>query len=165
VGGRLHELRRRVDQYGNTAQVHERDTTIAVVSRAPIDKIERGGARWAGRSLVRELRQPLQLRLRGHLRRDPRNPTYNYRSPRMAGAWGVPELPSELHGTSVFLTDGERVFTRIDVRARHEQVGGTHYYLDMTPLGRQEDWSSPRAARTPSAPRRSAPSGSDGRQR
>jgi predicted dithiol-disulfide oxidoreductase (DUF899 family) len=32
----------RVDQYGNTAHLHERDTTIAVVSRAPIEKI----ARW-----------------------------------------------------------------------------------------------------------------------
>ena len=31
----------RVDQYGNTAHLHERDTTIAVVSRAPIEKIER----------------------------------------------------------------------------------------------------------------------------
>ena len=31
----------RVDQYGNTAYLHERDTTIAVVSRAPIEKIER----------------------------------------------------------------------------------------------------------------------------
>jgi predicted dithiol-disulfide oxidoreductase (DUF899 family) len=25
-----------------------------------------------------------------------------------------------------------------------EQVGGTHYYLDMTALGLQEDWEEPR---------------------
>jgi len=31
----------RVDQYGNIEHLHERDTTIAVVSRAPIEKIER----------------------------------------------------------------------------------------------------------------------------
>ena len=31
----------RVDQYGNTGHLHDRDTTIAVVSRAPIEKIER----------------------------------------------------------------------------------------------------------------------------
>ena len=31
----------RVDQYGNIAHLHERDTTIAVVSRAPFAKIER----------------------------------------------------------------------------------------------------------------------------
>jgi predicted dithiol-disulfide oxidoreductase (DUF899 family) len=30
----------RVDQYGNLAHLHARDTTMAVVSRAPIDKIE-----------------------------------------------------------------------------------------------------------------------------
>src|SRR6202161_305487 len=29
------------DQYGTTAHLYERDTTIAVVSRAPIEKIER----------------------------------------------------------------------------------------------------------------------------
>jgi len=32
----VHELRRPVDQYGNTAHLHERDTTIVVVSRAPM---------------------------------------------------------------------------------------------------------------------------------
>src|ERR1700742_561241 len=31
----------RVDQYGNIAHLHERDTTIAAVSRAPYDKIAR----------------------------------------------------------------------------------------------------------------------------
>jgi predicted dithiol-disulfide oxidoreductase (DUF899 family) len=31
----------RVDQYGNLAHLHARDTTMAVVSRAPIAKIER----------------------------------------------------------------------------------------------------------------------------
>jgi hypothetical protein len=31
-------------------------------------------------------------------------------------------------------------------------VGGTHYYLDMTALGRQEDWEEP-AGRSTGAPR------------
>ena len=31
----------RVDQYGNLAHLHARDTTMAVVSRAPLEKIER----------------------------------------------------------------------------------------------------------------------------
>jgi predicted dithiol-disulfide oxidoreductase (DUF899 family) len=35
---------------------------------------------------------------------------------------------------------------------RTEQVGGTHYYLDMTALGRQEDWEEPRG-RSTGAPR------------
>ena len=33
-----------------------------------------------------------------------------------------------------------------------EQVGGTHYYLDMTALGRQEDWEEPKG-RSTGAPR------------
>jgi predicted dithiol-disulfide oxidoreductase (DUF899 family) len=35
----------RVDQYGNLAHLHARDTTMAVVSRAPLAKIERFKAR------------------------------------------------------------------------------------------------------------------------
>jgi predicted dithiol-disulfide oxidoreductase (DUF899 family) len=51
------------------------------------------------------------------------------------------EQPFELHGTSCFLRDGDRVFHTYSTYGRGtEQVGGTHYYLDMTALGRQEDW-------------------------
>jgi predicted dithiol-disulfide oxidoreductase (DUF899 family) len=37
-----------------------------------------------------------------------------------------------------------------------EQVGGTHYYFDMTPLGRQEDWEEPKG-RSTGAPRAGEP--------
>jgi predicted dithiol-disulfide oxidoreductase (DUF899 family) len=44
----------------------------------------------------------------------------------------------------VFLRVEDRVFHTYSTYARGtEQVGGTHYYLDMTPLGRQEDWEEP----------------------
>ena len=58
---------------------------------------------------------------------------------------GLPALPRELHGTSAFLRDRHRVFHTYSTYARGtEQVGGTHYYLDMTALGRQEEWEEPR---------------------
>jgi predicted dithiol-disulfide oxidoreductase (DUF899 family) len=59
---------------------------------------------------------------------------------------GSPDLEGELHGTSAFLRDGDRVFHTYSTYGRGtEQVGGTHYYLDldMTALGRQEDWEEP----------------------
>jgi predicted dithiol-disulfide oxidoreductase (DUF899 family) len=68
-------------------------------------------------------------------------------------AAGLLELPRELHGTSAFLRDGERVFHTYSTYGRGtEQVGGTHYYLDMTALGRQEDWEEPKR-RSNGAPR------------
>jgi predicted dithiol-disulfide oxidoreductase (DUF899 family) len=38
-----------------------------------------------------------------------------------------------------------------------EQVGGTHYSLDMTPLGRQEDWEEPRGRAHSLRPRADQP--------
>ena len=70
---------------------------------------------------------------------------YNYRN--LAELEPVGSARGQLHGTSVFLRDGDRVFHTYSTYARGtEQVGGTHYYLDMTALGRQEDWEEPRGS-------------------
>jgi len=67
----------RVDQYGNTAHLHERDTTIAVVSR------------------VLELRQPVQLRLRRvvrqHRGRSPLQLPFRRRAERQVRLGRAPE--------------------------------------------------------------------------
>jgi len=50
--------------------------------------------------------------------------------------------------------DGERVFHTYSNYARGaEMTGGSYYWLDLTPLGRQEDWEEgrPGAAGTRSA--------------
>ena len=50
----------------------------------------------------------------------------------------------ELHGLSVFLRDGEQIFHTYSAYARGaELLAGTYIYLDLTPLGRQEDWEQP----------------------
>ena len=47
----------------------------------------------------------------------------------------------EWHGTNVFFRDGERVFRTYFINNRgDEQMGNTWNYLDVTPLGRQEEW-------------------------
>jgi predicted dithiol-disulfide oxidoreductase (DUF899 family) len=47
----------------------------------------------------------------------------------------------EWHGTNAFIRDGDRIFRTYFVNARgDEQMGNTWNYLDITALGRQEDW-------------------------
>jgi predicted dithiol-disulfide oxidoreductase (DUF899 family) len=79
---------------------------------------------------------------------------YNYRTQAELEDAGFPGLQGEFHRTSCFLRDGDRVFHTYSSYGRGtEQVGGDHYYLDMTALGRQEDWEEPagRAGGAPSA--------------
>jgi predicted dithiol-disulfide oxidoreductase (DUF899 family) len=47
----------------------------------------------------------------------------------------------EWHGTNAFIRDGDRVFRTYFVNSRGDEVmGGTWSYLDITALGRQEQW-------------------------
>jgi predicted dithiol-disulfide oxidoreductase (DUF899 family) len=159
----------RVDQYGNTAHLHERDTTIAVVSRAPIAKIERWRRKmgWTfpwyssyGSRFNFDYGVSFDATVEG--------PAYNYRSAVEWEARGLPAPQGELHGTSVFLRDGDRAFHTYSAYGRGtEQVGGTHYYLDMTALGRQEDWEEPKGRAEslgPRADQRGAGAASVGRE-
>ena len=132
----------RVDQFGNIAHLHERDTTIAVVSRAPIEKIERWRQKM-GWSFPWYSSYGSRFNFDYGVSFDAtvEDPAYNYRSASEWEARGMPAPQGELHGTSVFLRDRARVFHTYSAYGRGtEQVGGTHYYLDMTALGRQQDW-------------------------
>ena len=47
----------------------------------------------------------------------------------------------EWHGHNVFIRDGERVYRTYFINNRgDEAMGSTWSYLDMTALGRQEEW-------------------------
>ncbi len=47
----------------------------------------------------------------------------------------------EWHGTNVFIRDGEKIFRTYFVNNRgDEQMGSVWNYLDITALGRQEEW-------------------------
>jgi predicted dithiol-disulfide oxidoreductase (DUF899 family) len=47
----------------------------------------------------------------------------------------------EYHGTNAFIRDGDRVFRTYFVNNRgDEALGSTWSYLDLTALGRQEEW-------------------------
>ncbi|MGH4004392.1 MAG: DUF899 family protein, partial [Pseudonocardiaceae bacterium] len=79
---------------------------------------------------------------------------YNYRTKaehEQAGTayYVESDQPIELPGTSFFLRDGGSVFHTYSMYARGaEMLGGSYYYLDLTALGRQEDWEEPKGRAT-----------------
>lgn len=55
------------------------------------------------------------------------------------------EGSSEQPGYSMFLRDGDDIFHTYSVYARGtEMLGGAYSFLDMTALGRQEEWEEPK---------------------
>jgi predicted dithiol-disulfide oxidoreductase (DUF899 family) len=101
------------DQVAHVAHLNARDTTLAFVSRAPQLDIERVKARMGWE-------MPWYTMMDG-----------------FDADFGV----DEWHGTNVFFRDGERVFRTYFIDNRgDEQMGNTWNYLDVTPLGRQEEW-------------------------
>jgi predicted dithiol-disulfide oxidoreductase (DUF899 family) len=145
---------------GLLAHLATRNTTLAHVSRAPIAKIEdyRRRKGWTfpwyssyGSDFNYDYAVTMDERVAPVV--------YNYKTldeHRVAGTdyyFSGPQ-PSEQPGFSCFLRDGDSVFHTYSTYGRGcEQVGGSYYYLDMTALGRQEDWEEPKdrvaAARPP----------------
>ena len=114
-------------------------------------------------------RRRLQLRLRRHHRRVTRLRRVQLPHPRRVRrhgrrrACGTAEQPYDMPGRTCFLQVDGRVFRTYSVYARGlESTGGSYYFLDLTALGRQEDWEEPKGrSRRPSAAttRTSRPSG------
>ena len=110
------------DHVANLAHLNARDTTLVFASRAPQNDIERLKARMGW----------------GHI------PWYTITDD-FDKDFGV----DEWHGHNAFICDGDRVFRTYFINARgDEAIGTTWSYLDMTALGRQEEWeNSPRVTR------------------
>ena len=101
------------DQVAHLAHLNARDTTLVFVSRAPQADIER-----------------LKARMGWEM------PWFTVTDDFDAD-FGV----AEWHGTNAFLRDGERIFRTYFVDSRgDEAMGSTWNYLDITALGRQEEW-------------------------
>ena len=116
---------------GRLRHLHEGDTAFAAVSLAPIEKIEDYKRR-------RGWTFPWYSSRGSDFNRDfgvtvGDDGTYNYRP-------GTAE-PGEYPGYSCFLRDADAVFHTYSTYARGtETVGGAHYFLDLTALGRQEEF-------------------------
>jgi predicted dithiol-disulfide oxidoreductase (DUF899 family) len=121
--------------------LHARDTTLVVVSRAPLAKLEAYRAR-RGWTFPWYSSYGGDFNYDFHVTLDESVAPveYNYRTV------AEPEQqPFEAPGQSSFLRDGDRVFHTYSTYARGtEMTGGSYYFLDQTALGRQEDWEEPK---------------------
>jgi predicted dithiol-disulfide oxidoreductase (DUF899 family) len=101
------------DQVAHLSHLNARDTTLVFASRAPQADIAR----------LKE-------------RMDWEMPWYTI-TDSFDADFGV----DEWHGHNVFFRDGDNVFRTYFVNNRgDEAAGSTWNYLDLTPLGRQEEW-------------------------
>ena len=101
------------DQVAHLAHLNERDTTLAYVSRAPQPDIARLKARMGWKM-----------------------PWYTI-TDTFDADFGV----DQWHGHNAFIRDGEKIFRTYFIHDRGDEAMGTTWsYLDMTALGRQEEW-------------------------
>ncbi len=109
-----------VDQIGHLAHLRARDTSFVLVSRAPMAKIT-----------------PYRKRMGWTV------PWYSSSSSDFNVDFGVTTDEGETFGLSVFLRDGNSVFRTYHTNGRGvEALGSVWTFLDLTPLGRQEDWEN-----------------------
>jgi predicted dithiol-disulfide oxidoreductase (DUF899 family) len=137
---------------GLLAHLGSRDTSFALVSRAPLEKLEAYKAK-RGWQLDWYSSLDSDFNYDFHATLDPAVAPllYNYYTDaELEGtkhAWVLDPAnhPIETPGISFFLREGERVFHTYSTFGRGtEAMGGAYAILDLTVLGRQEDWEEPK---------------------
>ena len=102
------------DQVSHLAHLNARDTTLAYASRAPQADITRIKAKMGWEKI----------------------PWYT-----LTDSFDVDMGVDEWHGHNAFIRDGEKIFRTYWISSRGDEAIGTVWsYLDMTALGRQEQW-------------------------
>jgi predicted dithiol-disulfide oxidoreductase (DUF899 family) len=102
------------DHVPHLAHLHARDTTLVYASAAPQADI----ARLKGRMGWQHI------------------PWYT-----LTGEFDTDFGVDEWHGTNAFIRDGDRIFRTYFTSGRGDEVmANTWSYLDLTALGRQEEW-------------------------
>ena len=101
------------DQVAHLAHLNARDTTLVFVSRAPQENIE-------------GLKERMGWDMPWYSLTDDFDSDFG------VGQW---------HGTNAFIRDGDQVYRTYLITSRGDEAMGTTWsYLDMTALGRQEEW-------------------------
>lgn len=131
-------------------RIVDRDEWLAaLVSRAPFEKLERWKAErgwdlpWYS-SFGSDFNYDFGVTIDEAVRPG----VYNYRNRAELEAMGSGffdyDQPFEMPGRSCFLQVDGRVFHTYSQYARGlESTGGSYYFLDLTALGRQEEWEEP----------------------
>lgn len=103
---------------GRLSRLHARDTSLVLVSRAPLSKLE-----------------PYKTRMNWTV------PWFSSFGSDFNYDFGVTDDEGEKPGVSVFLREGEQILHSYSTSGRGVDILlGTYNYLDLTPLGRQEAW-------------------------
>ena len=135
-----------VDNIGHLAHLHARKTSLALISRAPLAKIEPYKKRM-GWTVPWYSSFGSDFNYDFHVTLDEAVAPVEYNYRYKAGLIKRGEsyfTQGESHGLSVFLRDGGEVFHTYSTYARGaDLLVGTYNYLDLTALGRQEDWEEP----------------------
>ncbi len=101
------------DQVAHLAHLNARDTTLAFASRAP-------------QTELRGLKERMGWQM----------PWYT-----ITDAFDADFGVDEWHGTNAFIREGKKIFRTYFINSRgDEHMGSTWSYLDITALGRQEEW-------------------------
>jgi len=134
---------------GLIRHLHVRDTSFAMVSRAPLETLEKYKAK-RGWTFPWYSSYGSDFNYDFHVSLDTSVAPveFNFRGPDELQDHGLGwtlEGPTEQPGYSTFIeVDGE-VFHTNSVYARGtEWLGGSYAFLDLTVLGRQEDWEEPK---------------------
>lgn len=132
-----------VDNMPHTSHLHARDTTLVLVSRAALGKIEPFRRRmgweipWYSsfgsdfnydfHTTTDEAIAPVEYNYMDRATLEREGHTYH--------------LEGEQPGLSIFLRVGEEIYHTYSAYGRGlDQIIGTYVYLDLTPYGRQEEW-------------------------
>ncbi|NNM86915.1 MAG: DUF899 domain-containing protein [Phycisphaerae bacterium] len=106
-----------VDQFGQLAHFHARDTSFCLVSQAPLENIEKFKMRmgWT-------------------------YPWYSSDGSEFNKDFGLTIDKHERYGLSVFIHDDKDVYRTYHTNGRGVEGLNIWTFLDLTPLGRQEEW-------------------------
>jgi predicted dithiol-disulfide oxidoreductase (DUF899 family) len=105
------------DQFGHIAHFHARDTSLCLVSLAPLKNIEK---------FKKRMGWPY--------------PWYSSEGTDFNKDFGLTTGKNETYGLSVFIHDGKKVYRTYHTNGRGVEGLNIWTYLDLTPLGRQELW-------------------------
>ncbi|MFC6339190.1 DUF899 domain-containing protein [Pseudomonas sp. CCM 7891] len=107
-----------VEAMPHLAHLHARNTSLVLVSRAPLKQLE-----------------AYKKRMGWDL------PWYSSLGSDFNADFGATTRQGEKHGVSVLLRDGDNLYRTYFTGARGVEHLGSHWtYLDLTPWGRQETW-------------------------
>lgn len=107
-----------VEAMPHLAHLHARNTSLVLVSRAPLEKLE-----------------GYKKRMSWDL------PWYSSFGSDFNADFGVTTRQGEKHGVSILLRDDDNIYRSYFTGARGVEHLGSHWtYLDLTPWGRQETW-------------------------